>query len=361
MAAHYDAIVLGSGIGGLTTAVFLAKVRRQRVLVLEQHNIIGGFTHTFRRGKYEWDTGLHYVGNMGPNDFPRRVMDFVTNSEVVWRKMPEAFEHFHFPSFSFVQRAGEQNFRADLIARFPEEKLAIENYFRDLMRVQVWGTLHFAAQILPPILAWIPRAFAWFKRELGETQLKDYFDRHFRDERLKAILTGPCGDYGLPPSEASLFIHALIVRHYLEGGYYPEGGSGRLPKAIKKHLKDLGVEVLTRHEATQILTRGRKVEGVRATSPTGEKTFFAPMIVSAIGARQTYQRLLTGSIGQEVSAFRSGMTIATIYLGLKESPARFGFNGENHWLFSSTDFELMHQLGQFPIRLCKAVTCLSLR
>ena len=58
----YDAIVIGSGMGGMTTAALLSKMGK-KVLVLEQHYVPGGFTHTFRRKGYEWDVGVHAVGD----------------------------------------------------------------------------------------------------------------------------------------------------------------------------------------------------------------------------------------------------------------------------------------------------------
>ena len=55
-----DAIIIGSGIGGLTTAVLLGRAG-QKVLVLEQHDQAGGCCHTFVDKGYEFDTGiLHF-------------------------------------------------------------------------------------------------------------------------------------------------------------------------------------------------------------------------------------------------------------------------------------------------------------
>jgi all-trans-retinol 13,14-reductase len=76
---RWDAIVIGSGIGGLTAAVLLARHGGKRVLVLERHYEAGGFTHTFRRPGYEWDVGLHYVGEMeDERSTVRRAFDHVT-------------------------------------------------------------------------------------------------------------------------------------------------------------------------------------------------------------------------------------------------------------------------------------------
>ena len=60
----WDAIVVGSGIGGLASAAFLSRYAGKRVLVLERHYVPGGYTHVFHRPGYEWDVGLHYIGKV---------------------------------------------------------------------------------------------------------------------------------------------------------------------------------------------------------------------------------------------------------------------------------------------------------
>ncbi len=90
---NWDAIVIGSGIGGLTAAVLLGLHGGKRVLVLERHYEAGGFTHTFRRPGYEWDVGLHYVGQMQNEDSSeRRAFDYLTNGGVRWQPMPEVYD-----------------------------------------------------------------------------------------------------------------------------------------------------------------------------------------------------------------------------------------------------------------------------
>ena len=60
---QYDAIIIGSGISGLTCAALLAQ-EGKKVLLLEKHFKVGGWTHTFRRNNYEWDVGIHYIGEV---------------------------------------------------------------------------------------------------------------------------------------------------------------------------------------------------------------------------------------------------------------------------------------------------------
>ena len=74
----YDAIIIGSGIGGLCTAALLG-LKGKRVLVLEKHFKIGGWTHTFKRKDYEWDVGIHYIGQVNrPRSPIRKLFDIIS-------------------------------------------------------------------------------------------------------------------------------------------------------------------------------------------------------------------------------------------------------------------------------------------
>jgi phytoene dehydrogenase-like protein len=114
---HFDLIVIGSGIGGLTVASLMAQLGHQRVLLLERHFRLGGFTHSFTRpGQRAWDVGLHYVGGMGAGETGRQLFDLVTDRGVQWRKMPSPFEKFVYPDFTFDVPDDEVSYRQALIA-----------------------------------------------------------------------------------------------------------------------------------------------------------------------------------------------------------------------------------------------------
>jgi phytoene dehydrogenase-like protein len=88
MNTPYDAIVIGSGIGGLCVASLLAQMANKRILVLERHFKLGGFTHSFSRKGYTWDVGLHYVGGLAPGSQGRHIFDFITRKGVDWPYFP---------------------------------------------------------------------------------------------------------------------------------------------------------------------------------------------------------------------------------------------------------------------------------
>ena len=92
MAPAWDAIVIGSGMGGMSAAGFLAKVGGMKVLVLEKHSERGGQTHVFRRDGASWDVGLHYLGALQPGTFMRSLFDFLSGGALGWNRMPDDFD-----------------------------------------------------------------------------------------------------------------------------------------------------------------------------------------------------------------------------------------------------------------------------
>ena len=109
MENKYDVIVIGSGIGGMTTAAILSRLAKKKVLVLEQHFELGGQTHEFRRkGKFSWDVGLHYVSMMEEDSVGKKVFDYITKGQVKWNHLPYEFEKFIYPDFTFTVPSNEE-------------------------------------------------------------------------------------------------------------------------------------------------------------------------------------------------------------------------------------------------------------
>ena len=87
LANDYHSIFIGSGMGSLSAAAILAK-EGHKVLILEQHYTAGGFTHVFKRKGFEWDVGIHYIGDMQrPKSMMKKLFDYVTNGELLWADM----------------------------------------------------------------------------------------------------------------------------------------------------------------------------------------------------------------------------------------------------------------------------------
>jgi all-trans-retinol 13,14-reductase len=343
----YDAIVIGSGIGGLTAGSLLAQLQGKRVLILERHFTFGGFTHVFSRKGFTWDVGIHYVGNMGEDMVSRRLMDLVTDHGVQWQKMPERFDRFVYPDFTYDVPADAALYQQELIDRFPLEASGIRRYFRDVERLARWLGTETWSWSAPSYIQLPVRLATTRLRALGTLTTKAYLDRTFRDPRLKALLASQWGDYGLQPAESAFAYHALVTASYFRGAWYPVGGGEAFADAIVPIITRHGGACLVDHTVTQILVEKGAAVGVRAEQHQGrrvtEKVFRAPLVISDAGAAITYETLLPAAWRDQraelATSEEAPWSMISLYLGLKVSPATLGFTGENIWLFNGYDHD----------------------
>ena len=340
----WDAIVIGSGLGGLTAASMLARHANMRVLVLEKHYTAGGFTHTFHRPGYEWDVGVHYVGDVHrENSLLRRAFDHLTDGELAWADMGEVYDTIVIGDDHYQFVAGRERFRQRMHEYFPRHTAAIDRYLgriRDTVRT---SKRYFMEKALPPLLGRLssPLLRGPALRESNRT-VKEVMAEITGDARLTAVLTGQYGDYGLPPSQASWFMHALLVGHYLAGGAYPVGGSSRIAATMLPGIEDRGGAVITSAEVQQILVSDGKAVGVRLAS--GEE-IRAPRVISDAGLAITAGRLLPREVA---SKFEMAPTLAgappsyahvSLYVGLKHDAAALGLRTSNLWVYPHQDHD----------------------
>ena len=342
---RFDAVVIGSGIGGMTAAALLSRVWGKRVLVLEKHFELGGLTHVFRRGAFEWDVGLHYVGELEQGSLTRTIMDFVTGGRLAWQKMPHDFERFMYPGVTVVQPADAREFTDRLMAAFPAEGRAIRRYFRDTRRAARWHVRDFIARFVPRPVAAVIRLLNMPSRRLALTTTGRYLDALTGDRHLRAVLASQWGDYGVTPSESAFAIHALIVQHYAKGAWYPRGGSSRIARSMEQVIERGGGECRICQDVVEILVEDGQVTGVKAIDRSGpeprEVIFAAPLVISDAGARETFAHLVPAGAApdsaKEMRQLPTGPSAVTLYVGLRESAETLGIKGENLWI--NEDFQ----------------------
>ncbi len=337
---HFDAIVIGSGMGGLATASILAQVGRKRVLVLERHFKLGGFTHCFRRKKYEWDVGVHYVGEMYEGALTRKMMDLVTQGRVKWHKMGSPFERFVFPEGTFEVPDDEKEFQAKLIERFPEEEQLIRQYFKDLRKAQGWLIRWFISKAYPTPL---DKLITLGGRNLVEMTTKEYLDR-FKSALLRSILAAQWPDYGSPPSESAFGIHATVSADFFKGGYYPIGGSKELAVHMADAIEENGGCCLVNHEVKSINVVNGVATSVTAEHKGQEIVFTAPMIISNAGPHTTFGKLVDKAHCQpeyeQTQRLKKGTSAVILFVGLNDDPRNHGFDDANYWTYSVMDHDL---------------------
>lgn len=300
MSDQFDAIVIGSGIGGLTAARLLSAFGHKRVLVLEQHTTLGGLTHVFSRpgvpdgAPYEFATGVHYLGRNAETASVEALLAQLTEDRVQWQALADPYDVIAFPGWSFAIPNDEATYKAKLCERFPQERAAIERYFRDVRR-GAKGVIAFSiVKALPRPVQSAARRLARRLFPLAVQRTQDYLDRHIAPPELRALLAAQWGDYGRQPSLTAFGIHALVVQHYLGGAIYPIGGPAHLSAPIIDILRRDGSELKAGQFVREILVENGRAVGVSIEDGHTHDIYEirAPIVVSDVGVRNTFAELL---------------------------------------------------------------------
>lgn len=332
----FDAIVIGSGLGGLTSAALLSRHAKKRVLVLERHYRAGGYTHTFTRPGYEWDVGVHYVGQVGERGSLRAAFDRLSDGRIKWAQLPDVYDRIELGERGYDLVSGTGRFIAKMGDYFPRERDAIAKYVELVKTTAKRGSLYYLSRALPPLVSTL--ASPLVKRAFGEMAgrtTRDVLSGLTRNEELIGVLTGQYGDYGLPPSRSSFAIHSAVVAHYLGGGYYPIGGSAVFAESIAPLIEENGGHIAVSAEVTSIIVEHGKAVGVRLADGSEQR---APMIISDAGVANTFGRLLPQEARPAawVNALRTvppSVSYVCLYMGFKATDAELGLNGTNLWLY----------------------------
>lgn len=350
MTENWDAIVIGSGIGGMTAATLLAKVGRMRVLVLEKHSERGGLTHVFRRDGASWDVGVHYVGQMQPGARLRVLFDFLSGKKLEWNQMPNDFERFIYPGLDFAEPSDPKQYLERLIEKFPDEAKAIRRYFVDVAEAANWHISGTIQSMLPWPLNFLLAQWRRVGSAKAMQTTGEYLNCHFKSKELKALLTSQWGDYGLPPNESAFALHALVIWSYLGGAWYPKGGASYIARTFEVGIEENAGVIKVCQEVTKILTEGARVIGVEALdggrSQPIKVIYHAPILISDVDATVTYNHLLPtdGAIGRKtleirdsIKVLEGGLSAVVLYLRLNKPASTLGVKGENYWIH--TNFE----------------------
>lgn len=334
---HYHTILIGSGMGCLSAAAILAK-EGHRVLILERHYTAGGFTHVFKRKGFEWDVGIHYIGDMQrPKSAMKKLFDYVTDGNLKWADMGDVYDRIFIGDRSYDLVKGVQNFKDKLSAYFPEEKEAISNYVDLIFKANKTAVKFYMNKAIPPFLGKLfygPMTKAFFK--YSDQTTDEVLRKLTNNEELIKVLTGQYGDYGLPPKQSSFFMHATVVKHYFDGGSFPIGGSSQIVKTVEPIIEASGGSILISAEVEEVQIENNRAKGVKMKDG---KTISSDYVVSGAGLMTTYEKLVPKSIVQkhkllaQLTKVQPSVSHACLYIGLKGNPEELQLPKTNFWLY----------------------------
>ena len=356
----YDAIVIGSGMGSLTSAALLSK-EGKKVLILEKHYVAGGFTHVFKRKGYEWDVGIHYIGEVQNLNSPiRKMFDYITNSKLLWEDMGEVYDKIIIGDKKYDFVKGVENFKNKLISYFPDESEAISKYIKIVFDCNKTMKKFYIEKALP---TFVSSFFGYFFRKkylkYASKTTYEIISSITDNKELIKVLTAQYGDYGLPPKQSSFAMHASVVKHYFKGGSFPIGGSSQIIKTIDPVIEKSGGKILVRAGVKKIIVKNNVAIGVILEDG---KEIFSKLIISGVGVINTFNHLIDREITKKLGFDKCLKSVAPsaahgcLYIGLKGDAKKLKLPKHNLWIYpektdhdSSVKNYLENQSNEFPL------------
>lgn len=334
----YDHIIIGSGMGGLTLAAMLARTGR-KVAIFERHYVPGGFTHSFKRKNgFVWDVGVHYVGNMSKGNGLRKMMDFLTNHQLEWASMGSPYDVVYVEGDRYEIPAGKEQFRIQMKSYFPEDEKAIDQYIALLEQSNKRGSAFFIEKSFEPWLSFFVGSFIRNPyRKFSQRTTLEVLSEITTNKRLIAVLCTQCGNYGLPPKQSSFAAHAMVIGHFMEGGYYPYGGSPSIAEKILETLNKLGAEVYINADVSEIVVEKNRVQGIKING----QFISCKSVISNVGIGNTVTKLLDLASQRKfqinLSKIPPSNAHLCLYVGLDSSDEDLKLPKHNIWSYAKED------------------------
>jgi all-trans-retinol 13,14-reductase len=313
----WDTIVIGSGMGGLTTAAYLAAAGK-RTLVLEAADRLGGCTHVFRRKQFEFEVGVHYLGDCGSDGvIPTILRGVGLDDRIDFLPMdPDGFDTLVYPDLSIKVPRGWDHYQANLIEAFPGDANGIRKFI-GVMRALGEATDRLETPGSNTKLIGFGlrarTAAVWAMQPLGR-----FLDACNLSVGARAALSAQAS-YLTPPHRAATMVHALFLHNYISnGGWFPAGGGQVFAAHLASVIRSHGGRVRTNARVARVLVESGRVTGVQLTD--GER-IAAEVVVSNADIKRT----LLDLVGPEhlprwavrrANGYRMSTPLFNVYLAL---------------------------------------------
>jgi len=296
-------LVIGSGIGGMTAAIALAKLGC-RVTVIEKNKITGGLMRSYTRWGIECDVGVHYIGAMDDGQPLRRIFDFLgITSRIPLVRMGEGgvVDQYHFPDMTFDFPSGIDAFENNLFFAFPKEAAQI---------AKVMAVIRIAAARLTSLAA-MANQQEDFDIVSEFRPVGAYLMDIGCSPGLCAVLLVPLGWIGMLPEECPLYMWSSAVSSYLLSSWRLANGGRQLADTLAARVKELGGIIIEGDEVRKILVQDRTVRGIVLASG---RELSSSALIAAIHPKTLLRLLPEDSVKP---SYRNRI------LSLKETPGVF--------------------------------------
>lgn len=325
MSERYDVVIIGSGLGGLVSAIILAK-EGYTVCVLEKNQQFGGNLQTFVRDKTIFDTGVHYIGGLSQGQNLYRYFKYLDIlDDISLRKMDEdGFDRITFDNDpkEYRHAQGYENFIKTLLEEFPEEEKGINSYCDKMKETCSFFPLY-GLKLGKPY---------YENTALFEEKAKDFIESITENEKLRAVLGGSNLLYAGEGERTPFYMHALSVNSYIESSYRCLNGGSQITKALLARFRENGGKAYKRHEVTKFETENGLVTAVKTANG---KTIKGDIFISNVDPKMTLDMIgrehFRKSYTSRIEKIESTVAAFSLYLVLK--PDCFKYLNYNYYHF----------------------------
>jgi all-trans-retinol 13,14-reductase len=306
----YDILVIGSGLGGLVSALILAK-EGLKVCILEKNNQYGGNLQTFSRDKLIFDTGVHYLGGLSEGQNLHQFFSYLGIMDALeLRKMDEnGYDKITFgdDQTEYPHAQGSENFVKQLSKYFPEEKENIENYCEEVQRI--------CSQFPRYNLVGENR----YNEEILHLNTKRFIESLTSDKKLQSVLLGSNFLYAGDSEHIPFYVHALTVNSYIQSAYKCVNGGSQISKLLIRKLREHGAEIHKHTEVSAfIFNENNEIAGVKTERG---REYFAKKFISNIEIRSLIhiieEERLKKSFLNRIMSWKPVSSCFSVYLVLK--------------------------------------------
>lgn len=321
---QYDVIIVGSGLGGLASGVLLAK-EGYRVCVLEKNKQIGGMLQIFSRDKVIFDTGVHYVGGLAEGQNLYQIFKYLgIMDKINIRRMDmDFFDGIMFKDDPIIYKyaQGYDNFIRVMLSYFPDEEAAIRKFCDTVQSICKQFPLYnlevgnYAADI-----------------EAYQLDTKAFLESLSSNKKLVSVLGGSNLLYAGEADKTPLFVHALIINHYIESAWKFVDGGSQIARYLVKELKARGGKVIKHINIVKLKEEEGRI--VYAQSADGER-FYADTFISNVHPLKTIEMTETTLLK---NAYRSRIknlknTVSVFYVNIVLKKDSFAYRDSNYYCF----------------------------
>lgn len=365
---HYQAVVIGGGIGGLTTGALLAREGLD-VLVIDRRPGAGGVCTNYNRGGFQFDVGPHLLSGGAENGTIRKVLKILGTDEHVKFLPVNPIARVLYPDFTLEIPPDYKQFAANISEKFPHSEAQLLMLFREMEEVYeeinsmpssfgIWDYLK--VPLNQPVFMKYPNL-----------TLHQMISSFVTDPRVKALVSSLWTYFGLPPERISaVFWSAVTMSYFKEGGFYPEGGIGKVADALLKGLKRCGGHFLPSAQVHKISVKRGKIQGVwlknvermwtpegrlrykgtdKAEGKAGENYFIKThTVISNIDPRNLWTKLVEGQYipGKYLHRLRKilpSLSVLKLNIGVDLKPSQLPLTSHDTLIFNSFDFNSIYR------------------